>query len=238
MIEENLEEKNLFEELDASDAIRLETEDLVAEKSFSKASLQKQAEKLEKKIENANKAINKKKTPTLALIIQDLSSDEELIDIGEFPDWKKIGSNDLYSKVLNEMKNIVAKYRDGKFDLIQAREDVLRLSSYSIYLSECLGIYQGHLANAEKRYERTREIAYIKAKNSAKTLGTNITDSDAKEIAKYFAREIGSQIMEIHPVERYLFNAFYSLRNFQETLNMIRASESKLVNTPVTAGPA
>ena len=101
-----------------------------------------------------------------------------------------------------------------------------------MYLSTSLSKYQAQTAEAKSRLENYRTKAYIKAKKTAVSEGAKLTDTDAKELANYYSIEIAEELAILEFIERYLTNAYYSIKTFLETLNFVAGREAKLRQAP------
>lgn len=196
--------------------------------------LRKQATKIVEQTEKTKKAISKKMEmlPGIDRIMEILDHDDEIRNKGEPPSWEEVRSDENYCSILDELQNIVKTYMKGNFDFAQSQMDIIRMSSFLIYLSEQLSVFQAQSAEARTRLEDYRTKVYIKIKKSAQQEGARVTDTDAKELARYYSIDISQQVANLEFVEKYLFNAFHSIRTFQEMLNYVASRDLKIKKGP------
>jgi len=182
-----------------------------------------QAAKTSKSIKDTKKALASKKAravPGLDAIVSILAADPELEIRGEPPTLEDVRNSGEFGPILDELEVIIEKYKNG-FDDVQADDDIIRIAAFLADLSQELGIFQSQAQDARSSEERLRVKAYIKAKTAAITNGARITDTDAKELARYMALEYAERGANLEFVAKYLTNAYYSIKNFVDILNFV-----------------
>ena len=166
--------------------------------------------------------------PGLGEVIAELQEDETLAKLDEPVEFSDIVDNDTYAGLIQEMLLIVDRYRDGDIDFATSQQDVLKLGACLIYLSQKLGVFQAQVADLRSKAEKIRTTAYVRAKGMVTSKKSRVSDTDAKEVAKYFSLAAAERLTALEGVERYIFNMFMSLRTFQEMLNYVAGREAKV----------
>lgn len=230
------DELDLFEEAAEQGMEVVEYEEVSKKKKSGGRSVSSSANRASKALSKASSTLkemrDKKKSPAFNHVLEILEHDPELHNYGEPPPWGDIVGNEMYAKVIEDMKSIVRGYIGGDFNYAKATEDQIRLAAYSQYLSSCLAVFQAQVGDAERRYDDMKTMGYVKAKRTSELEGARVSDSDAKKLAEYFAIPIAKELNNLKMVERYLLSAFHSLRRFQETLGYVGGREARMNTGP------
>ena len=146
--------------------------------------------------------------------------------IPKFLTTSDIKNNEIY-KPVEELMPIFLKYKDGRFDLNTAQEDILKILSISARLAE----YSARLKANIRHQSNVRKIEYSKAQVTIKefhqrnldagTCNVRLTDNDIKSLAESSLEELYQIYYEYDVFAELLSNMFDLSIHMTTILNSI-----------------
>jgi len=161
-------------------------------------------------------------------VIQVLAERPEYLEAPLPPSQSEIENGESYAVVIDEILEIVRRYRDDEIDPTLINQDLLGIQARLVFLSSQLSFFQSQHSQSTVRLELVRAKLYLGAKKSSQTEGIKLSDTDAKEMAKVESEPLVAEVMNLEMVAKYLAGVYYSVKHFSEILDSAANREVRI----------
>lgn len=168
-------------------------------------------------------AANVSKEMTRFQLIQSKITDPTHGYLKFFPDHMQFLESEACMESVNEVLNIISRYKDSGVDLNMAEfnKDITVLSAHLMYISAKVGELQGMVSHAENNKKIIRSRNIVEAKHIAEQESTKLTDGEADNLSRVLSEDSYLELAKLDTALRFLSNILFNGKFFCEMLNHV-----------------